>query len=399
MINFTCTNCGHEIKVNDKHAGKKGKCPECKSLAVVPAQSGHARHTSVIKFRCTSCSQKIGVKPEYAGKQVRCAKCHNVLKIPSKSEEDSSQQVQEIKLSRDRKDEGSASDDFIRGPGSLDELLAAEQNAPALSLQKPREPLETSEQAPPDMPLPGTLRFEQDTGPTGRRKLPWPIDVLFYPASTGALFTMGLIVVGTLLSPLFCCFSWVIQILLILYLHWYFCECIRDSADGGTRAPDTVGRQESLGEMLWHFLRLCLCYLIYLYAFAMLYSTYAIVGNTEANEAVRVSLLGFGGFLFPMGILAVSILQSVEGLNPILLIRSIGRTFVQYLALVLLLYGFIIAFHLFVTESALVGLRSGSPGIFLVLAFAIRLAYFWAILVGAHILGRFYWRNEEKLGW
>ncbi|MHC4159773.1 MAG: hypothetical protein ACYSSO_11925, partial [Planctomycetota bacterium] len=36
MIKFHCRNCGQGISVSEVHAGKKGKCPKCKTIVVVP---------------------------------------------------------------------------------------------------------------------------------------------------------------------------------------------------------------------------------------------------------------------------------------------------------------------------------------------------------------------------
>jgi DNA-directed RNA polymerase subunit RPC12/RpoP len=36
MIGFTCKNCGQKFSVAEINAGKKGKCPKCKSIIVVP---------------------------------------------------------------------------------------------------------------------------------------------------------------------------------------------------------------------------------------------------------------------------------------------------------------------------------------------------------------------------
>ena len=36
MIKFQCINCGQKIRVLEVHAGKKGKCPKCKTVVVVP---------------------------------------------------------------------------------------------------------------------------------------------------------------------------------------------------------------------------------------------------------------------------------------------------------------------------------------------------------------------------
>jgi len=36
MIHFHCTHCGQKIRVQALHAGRKGKCPKCKNIILVP---------------------------------------------------------------------------------------------------------------------------------------------------------------------------------------------------------------------------------------------------------------------------------------------------------------------------------------------------------------------------
>ena len=36
MIKFRCKDCDQKISSPEVHAGKKGKCPKCKSLIIVP---------------------------------------------------------------------------------------------------------------------------------------------------------------------------------------------------------------------------------------------------------------------------------------------------------------------------------------------------------------------------
>lgn len=38
MIKFKCDNCGQEFKVDDKYAGKKGKCHKCEMSIAIPKQ-------------------------------------------------------------------------------------------------------------------------------------------------------------------------------------------------------------------------------------------------------------------------------------------------------------------------------------------------------------------------
>ena len=77
MIRFTCSNCSRLIRVEDKYAGKKGKCPKCGNAVVVPERS------TVIEFNCDSCAHKIRVPAKHGGKGGRCPKCRNPVVVPS----------------------------------------------------------------------------------------------------------------------------------------------------------------------------------------------------------------------------------------------------------------------------------------------------------------------------
>ena len=39
MIRFTCEHCSRNVRVADKFGGKKGRCPYCKEVIEIPAQS------------------------------------------------------------------------------------------------------------------------------------------------------------------------------------------------------------------------------------------------------------------------------------------------------------------------------------------------------------------------
>jgi len=41
MIKFNCKNCGQKISVPEMHAGKKGNCPKCKTMIVIPLPLGN----------------------------------------------------------------------------------------------------------------------------------------------------------------------------------------------------------------------------------------------------------------------------------------------------------------------------------------------------------------------
>jgi DNA-directed RNA polymerase subunit RPC12/RpoP len=83
MIKFSCKKCGQKLNVEDKHSGKRVKCPKCGSVSVVPDNSDK------IKFHCKNCGQGISVPQIHAGKKGKCPKCKNPVVIPSLKKETS----------------------------------------------------------------------------------------------------------------------------------------------------------------------------------------------------------------------------------------------------------------------------------------------------------------------
>jgi hypothetical protein len=109
----------------------------------------------------------------------------------------------------------------------------------------------------------------------------------------------------------------------------------------------------------------------------------------QVNSAIFWSLLAYGVFFFPMGILAVVMFDSINGLNPVLLICSIASKFFQYCALIMFIFilGFLpVALNWIFPQSLIISYISSVVRIYL-------------IMVVAHLLGRFYRRYQEKLNW
>ena len=76
MIKFSCSKCGQSIRVDDKYAGKSGRCPRCGTAVEVPAES------SIITFRCGSCGTKIKVSSRHTGRRGQCPTCQEAVVIP-----------------------------------------------------------------------------------------------------------------------------------------------------------------------------------------------------------------------------------------------------------------------------------------------------------------------------
>jgi hypothetical protein len=269
---------------------------------------------------------------------------------------------------------------------------------------KPGQEEQLFDKRPEALQEPETEIQAEQTEPAAERKLPWVIDIFLYPGSKAGLTTLSIIVVIPLLirfalrwlrefseqfPPLLVLFAliaivgFLVQILLYLYLYWYFCECIRDSAAGGLRAPETLAYTPGLGDMLWQWLRILGCLLVFFAPMLIYYE------RTKQTDIFFWALLGCAAFFFPMGLLAVVMFDSVRGLNPILLIGSIISTFLPYCAMVLV---FVSATFLIVQERPN---TSGSS----VLTFIVYCVGIYLAIVAAHLLGCFYHRYEQELNW
>jgi len=166
-------------------------------------------------------------------------------------------------------------------------------------------------------------------------------------------------------------------------MYWYICECIRDSALGQLRAPETVGSAPGLGELFGRLIKIIGC-LAFFSLPALIYFL-----NSQKIDTTFWLLLTCGGFFYPMGLLAVIMFDSFRALSPVLIIGSIFSTFFQYCGLVVFFYAL----------SLLVPLITHTLPQSWILGHIIRLASFYQAMVAAHLLGRFGWRYQEKLNW
>ncbi len=343
MIKFCCKNCGEKFSVPEIHAGKKGKCPKCKSIVIIP--------------KSVRTPQEIELSPLPAGQN----HAGNLKAGPKDSPHGLTL------LDFPQKDKAQS-----HPPTQYD------------TSDRPLEDRETLEEA---------AKIDQ-SGPVGKRKLPWIIDIFLYPVSVPGLVTLGIIIVipllidiaGMLLGPFALAISvpaLIANVAIGLYLYWYIAECIRDSAAGGLRAPETLGSAPGIGDMSLRALDIVGCLIVFWgpMGFYFLY--------THKVDVIFWSLFAYAIFFFPMGLLSVIVFDSFSGLNPILLIGSILSTFFPYCAMVIafLLAGFLTTI-----------IESATPQSW-VLSFLIYCIHLYLALVAAHLLGRFYWRYQEKLRW
>jgi len=377
MIRFSCEHCGHKIGVPDKHSGKRGKCPECGAVVVMPAKS------TLMTFHCQTCNRKISVPKTYMGKEIQCPNCKDRFVVP----------MTNVDHSPDTPGPP-AERTFSTGPLTLQDVPEEYKLE-----DPPTRPMSEAEQA-----ILSELESKEETSEEaiGERKLPWFIDIFLYPTSLSGLISLIIIVVipmltaiiRTLMGPLGFSIGvagFFLNLAIGLYLFWFFTECVHDSAEGGTRAPEAFAATSSLGDMWSQAQHIIGCYLILLGP-VFFYHLY-----TQRTDVIFWLLLGYGAFFFPMGLLACIMFDSIRGLNPILLVASIVSTFFHYSGLVLLIIAIILAFSALPGMSTEETQRPDILTLFVGGIFSVLLIYIAFVI--AHVIGRFYWRHQEKLNW
>ncbi|MGD2093467.1 MAG: hypothetical protein PVH77_00490 [Phycisphaerales bacterium] len=350
MIKFRCNNCGSKLSVPQIHAGKKGNCPKCKNVILVPQLESES--TGPISEQ--GASGDSGIAPKYSDYDL------SLLDVPRKSESQDGQ--------------------------------AGQYDMPAKDIEQLQKPEQEKE----------VIKIE----PVDERKLPWFVDIFLYPTSKEGLSAILLILLLRILidvATMFCCIGeilgFVAKIFMIyLYMYWYFSECVRGSAAGCVRAPEIIGNYPKLEEMGRQCIRLVVCYAFTLGP-ATFYRGYTHFHEIEMSAVVFWSLLTCGIIFFPMVTLAVVMFNSADGMNPVLLIRSISRTFLQYCGLVLMFYCLAMIFY--VLRNILGPMLKQSEEVFIhwlsYLFFSV--AFIYLLFIAGYILGRFYWRYKDKLNW
>ena len=343
MIHFQCSYCGARIKVPDTHVGQRGRCPRCKGRIAVP-------QTSIPPVPAAGPVVTPQETPEGGPRAKDPAPDAALLDIPPKGE---------IRTGAVRQSHG----------------------------------FERSEQ---DSPTPAEGSAGDGITPDGKSQLPWLIDVFLYPLNlAGVIHLVSLWLLVSLLCPLVMQylglgteFAPFIYTLPVAYVVYYLTECMRDSAGGARRAPDfwMSPGDSSKWDCLSQFVQVVGCVAVCFWPV----SVYYIV--REQADGIYWLLLAGGGFLLPMILLAVVWFDSYSGLNPILIVGSMSRTFVPYSALVLLLGGGALLFVKMGLKTY--GFWRPPP-----LPFVLRLVQLYLMFVAAGLLGRFYRRYKERLNW
>jgi hypothetical protein len=326
------------------------------------------RGGTMIRFQCPHCGAKLQVSETHAEKEGPCPRCQKRLKVPPAPEA-------ELRLVKVE-----ATDNAPIPSKLLDQVAVGPQ------------PIGKDSDSPEDrlaQRLYDSLGRDSAQEHTGARQLPWPIDVLLYPASIGGLTTLIILVgipflIG--LVPMFGLAGWLIRVAINLYSAWYLAEYVYDSAKGGTRAPMALDTTD-LGVMWSRVLYLMAVYILFVFP-AGIYWTW-----TRQRDPIFWGLVAWAVVFFPMGLLAMVIHDSTSALNPFFLLGAIFRTFLPYLGLIFLM-GISAALGWGIASL----LPEASRWRWLLQA-PVSFATTYLSFVAAHVLGRFYWRYRDRLDW
>ncbi len=326
---------------------------------------------SFVRFNCENCGYKSTVSESYAGKNIRCPNCYYIIFIP-KAESTGTTQTSP-KYSTYDSSLLNIQEQNILKHRQMAEYIASEQAGES-----------EEEEEPP-----------KETDPAALRKAPWLIDIFLYPFNKSGLKHLAIFILvpylldsiesilPMLFAFLFCIASFMLKILIFLYIYWYLVECVRESAGGWVRAPLGFGGFPALSDMFGQVVNIIGCLAVFLGPFAL----YTI--SVGRMNIISWLLLGFAVFLYPMGLLSILMHDSVRSLNFRTLTKSISNTLYSYLGLIML----------FVLQVILIRKIPAKEQESILSNIIFRSVIIYTALIDAHLLGRFYWRYQDKLNW
>ncbi len=322
-----------------------------------------------MKFRCPNCSQKITAPADRAGKVGRCPRCKGKITVPRPVEPESQADATPKILT------------LIDPPP----LVLTETPRPSERARLEAEHKSAANQNNDELLT--SLGITPKTRYAGKRQMVWLLDILLYPTSRGGLTTLGIMTGLTMLLLIFGAISligWVLAGVIVLYVGWSLAECVYDSAIGGVRAP--AAPSVGFGEMWSRVSYFIAVYVVYVFPPVIYYLF------TRQADLIFLGLSTWMIVFFPMALVAMAIMDSTTALNPFILLWAILRTFFSYAAFLIFL----------VAVTLLMGWLWGvlaDVGPFLLRLLVALAGSYYTAMVQAHLLGRFYWRNRERLDW
>jgi len=327
----------------------------------------------MIHLQCEHCGKRLrgsgaGASGAGAGKTGRCPKCKNPIAVPVTRTLDAP------------------------GGDKHPEDLAGDANLLDLG-PKGDVPEEATDRYHEELARRAALEASESAEAPG---LPWPLSAILYPLDlNGIIHLLALWLLLFVLPPLIMMnvglgteYVPLVFTLPLAYVVYYYTECVRDSSRGSRHAPAFWMHlsDSSKWDCLSQLFSVVGCVAIYFGPVSVCYIL------RERVDWVYWLLLTGGGFFFPMVLLTVVWFDSFSGLNPIVVVRSIARTFLPYCGIVFLLFG---GAWLFVA----LDFRLYSFWLPPARALAIRVVQLYLVFVAVALLGGFYHRYKARLDW
>jgi hypothetical protein len=273
--------------------------------------------------------------------------------------------------------------DFPHEPASTDEAapanLATERDAEDMP------PVEVEAEAPLD-----------DSAESGDDALPPLMGTLLYPANLDGLVQIGIFVaglfiidlIGRLLSriagPVADLWALLLCVMLGAYVVFYLGYCIFDSSQGGRSAPPiSTAHTPDRWDIVAQVLVLLGCVAICFWPAALYH------GLTGRLDLPYWALAALGAFPLPMALLTGTLFEGIAALNPLPIVRAIAATLPAYLVLLVKL----------VPLGVVLAVVYRVSGRYFMARPLRNVACLYLLLIGCHLLGRFYWNQKDRLQW
>lgn len=183
--------------------------------------------------------------------------------------------------------------------------------------------------------------------------------------------------------------GWLAGLMLLGYLMAYNVKVLKATSEGKEEMPDFPEfleiKQNILDPAGRYFFVLLICFCVPSY----------ILLFKEGVPALRYVawIWGIAGFVFfPMVLIRVAVMDSIEGINPVGIIKTILRVPFPYIGLLIIVYGIMI-FAPVVTCFIFISYF----GLFILVGLMFLELYFFFVLM--NILGNFYLVYEDAFGW
>jgi hypothetical protein len=248
----------------------------------------------------------------------------------------------------------------------------------------------------------GVSRFGEPAAEKPQRKYPAVLDVFLYPFSISGIANLCIFwllpLLAYLIPPagLLALAPALVQLIVTAYMYYYLMDCIRDSAAGGIRAPENIGSQPGASAAFAVAKEVAASFVVFWGPLSawLLYALWLNLGPEKQHIDPVASpifwvALAYGVTFFPIGVLAIAMMDFNEAVKPWVWLRAIALAPFPYCGLVLGCLA--MAGLLFLT-----GLLAAAVPL---LGFLVRGIDVCLLMTLSHLIGRFYCSNADKIAW